>query len=265
MYCKPPVLFWIPLFLLLASPGRDDVARILDPRLNPLMVGCDRMEDRYLWIGLDFEPVVAQVTFTSKREDGSGVVVSYFLLLGIIPDTHTYVVVASITKERTSSGLTTVKTAEVRSYHQMLNGNSKRAMRIPWSSLRALSPRACLPRNEEGQKCMLSWSSAILASDFIETPLGGIVIRWIVSMHLSARGLNVTWETNLLVEALHGCCLVVSKWTPLLITNCMMPRAAIKVGRSDIAEAPINAKLYFSSLSTDPPKRALGARCYQPL
>ena len=30
-------------------------------------------------------------------------------------------------------------------YHQMLNGSSKRVIRIPWSSFRALSPKACFP------------------------------------------------------------------------------------------------------------------------
>jgi hypothetical protein len=51
----------------------------------------------YLWIGLDFEPVVAEVTFTSEREDRSRVVVSYFLLLGIVADAHADMVVAPIT------------------------------------------------------------------------------------------------------------------------------------------------------------------------
>lgn len=30
-------------------------------------------------------------------------------------------------------------------YHQILKGSSKRVISMPWSSLRALSPRACLP------------------------------------------------------------------------------------------------------------------------
>lgn len=53
----------------------------------------------YLWVGVDFEPVVAKVTFTPKREDRSGVVVSYFLLLGVVADAHTDVVVTAIAKE----------------------------------------------------------------------------------------------------------------------------------------------------------------------
>lgn len=34
-------------------------------------------------------------------------------------------------------------------YHQMLKGSSKRVIRMPLSSLRALSPSACLPVNHE--------------------------------------------------------------------------------------------------------------------
>lgn len=34
---------------------------------------------------------------------------------------------------------------EGKAYHQMLKGSSKRVIRIPWSILRALSPRACFP------------------------------------------------------------------------------------------------------------------------
>jgi hypothetical protein len=34
-------------------------------------------------------------------------------------------------------------------YHQMLKGSSKRVMSMPLSSLRALSPSACLPADHE--------------------------------------------------------------------------------------------------------------------
>jgi len=68
MYCETTILLWIPLFILLASAGRDNVATILyfnKVRDRSQLVSYVRM-DAYLWISLDFEPVVAEVTFTPE-------------------------------------------------------------------------------------------------------------------------------------------------------------------------------------------------------
>lgn len=152
MYCETTVLLWIPLFIFLASAGCDNVASILYWKKVRDWSQVAENGCAYLWVSLDFEPVVAEVTFTPEWKDGRWIVVAYLLLFGVVPDSHADVIVAAITEKkgvwlsrRQSSSMT---------YHQILKGSSKRVMRIPWSILRALSPRACFPGKQEGQRCL---------------------------------------------------------------------------------------------------------------
>lgn len=48
---------------------------------------------------MDFKPVIAQVAFTPEREYGSRVIVANLLLLRVVADSHTNMVVASITND----------------------------------------------------------------------------------------------------------------------------------------------------------------------
>ena len=78
MYCESAVLLRIPFLILLARARRHDVTRVL-------------------WVGLDYEPVVAEVTLAPELVYGRGVVVAYFLFLGVVAHAHANVVVAAIT------------------------------------------------------------------------------------------------------------------------------------------------------------------------
>lgn len=83
------------------------------------------------------------MAFTTEREYGGRVVHSDFLLFGIVSYTHSNMVVAGAAKEGKSGNKN--NTGSRTTYHHILKGNSNRVIKIPWSILRALSPRACLP------------------------------------------------------------------------------------------------------------------------
>jgi len=65
-----------------------------------------------LRIGLDFKPIVAEMTFASKRVYRGGIVVAYLLLLCIVSHTHADVIVASSTGNASQGEETTTEAME---------------------------------------------------------------------------------------------------------------------------------------------------------
>ena len=94
-----------------------------------------------LGIRLNLEPAITQVAFTPKGIDRGGIVRSDFFLFRIVAHAHANVVVAGATADDEAVG----GEERIETYHHMLNGSSKRVIRMPLSSLRARSPSACLP------------------------------------------------------------------------------------------------------------------------
>ncbi len=57
-------------------------------------VGYEHSQEADLGVGLYFKPAIAQMTFASKGEYGSAVVVSDLLLFRVVADSHANVIVA---------------------------------------------------------------------------------------------------------------------------------------------------------------------------
>lgn len=120
------------------------------------------MYDRlYLWVRLYLEPTITEMAFTSERVYRRRVVVSYLLLLSVVADAHADMVVARPT-ESAQQLQCEPRQYHIATYHHMLNGSSKRVMRMPWSIFRALSPSACLP----GHRVVGSASPSLRRNDW---------------------------------------------------------------------------------------------------
>lgn len=57
------------------------------------------MDLTHLRVCLDHKPVIAQVALAAKGVYGRGKVIAYLLLLGVVPDTHANVIIASIAEK----------------------------------------------------------------------------------------------------------------------------------------------------------------------
>lgn len=99
-------------------------------------------DNAHLRVCLDLKPPITQMALAAERIDGRRVVVPDLLLLCVVPNAHANVVVTCAT---VPYKCVRRSCQSKRTYHQMLNGNSNRVMRMPWSSFRALSPSACFP------------------------------------------------------------------------------------------------------------------------
>jgi len=133
-----------------------------------------------LGVCLNLKPSVTQVAFAPEGVNGRGVIRSDFLLLRIITHAHADVIVACSTAP---GRLRCVRCALVpwMTHHHMLKGSSNRVIRIPWSSLRARSPSACLPSERVSQSRPDLSSTRTHTSVGVETSvLLPIVIWWIV-------------------------------------------------------------------------------------
>ena len=97
-----------------------------------------------LRVCLNLKPTTTEVAFTPEGEDGRGVIFADLLLLSVVSDAHADVSVACATVREAVKEVW-LREYKGATYHQILKGSSKRVMRIPWSILRARSPKACLP------------------------------------------------------------------------------------------------------------------------
>lgn len=57
------------------------------------------MDQTHLRVCLDHKPVIAQVALAAKGVYGRGKVIAYLLLLGVVPNTHANVIIASIAEK----------------------------------------------------------------------------------------------------------------------------------------------------------------------
>jgi hypothetical protein len=139
------ILFRIPIHFLHPGTRFDYVSRVLKKIKVFAMDPCMREKGAHLGIGADLEPSVAEVALASKSKHGSGKIHSDLAFFSVVAHAHTNMVVAG---EAAGDQYRKRRRASHRqvAHHQILKGNSKRVIKMPWSIFRALSPSACLPR-----------------------------------------------------------------------------------------------------------------------
>jgi hypothetical protein len=93
---------------------------------------------------MNLKPIVAQMAFATKRKDRRAEIIANLLLFGIISYAHPNMVLA-IEASKATVIFHSTQDKVGRAYHHMLNGSSKRTIKIPLSIFRARSPKACFP------------------------------------------------------------------------------------------------------------------------